>query len=163
MFDEINKFLKKFEKACLGLIFREERVRRFLNISRTKQDMENPRSAWTSWINSIDYHIKFATNTFYLDLDRLASSTKNNTYFRHCRFTHYITLSSFHTPFTPKVTSGALAKLCTTFSVCECKQMSFQLLFESTGISKFLDTKWKIVPCFGSGVGEASFTELSLQ
>ena len=46
-------------------------------------------------------------------------------------------------PFTPKVTSGASTKLCKTGSVCECKQMSFQLLFESTGLSKFLDIKWK--------------------
>ena len=51
------------------------------------------------------------------------------------QYLHYITLSSFHTPFTPKVTGGASATLCTTGSVCERKQMSFQLLFESTGIS----------------------------
>ena len=70
---------------------------------------------------------------------------------------HYITLSSFYTPFTPKVTSGASTKLlCTTGSVCECKQMSFQLHFESTRISKFLETNWKIVPSFRSGVGEVS-------
>ena len=68
---------------------------------------------------------------------------------------NYITLSSFHTPFTPKVTSGASTQLCTTGSVCECKQMGFQLLFESTGISKFLETKQKIVPSFQSGVKEA--------
>ena len=49
---------------------------------------------------------------------------------------HYITLSLFHTPFTPKVTSGASTKLYTTGSICQCKQMSFQLLFESTHIIK---------------------------
>ena len=48
--------------------------------------------------------------------------------------------------------------------VYECKQMSFQLLFEQTGVSsKFLKTKKKFIPSLGSGVGEASFTELSLQ
>ena len=41
--------------------------------------------------------------------------------------------------------------------------MTFQSLLKVQGVSKFLDTKWKIVPSFGSGVGEASFTELSLQ
>ena len=40
---------------------------------------------------------------------------------------HYITLSLFHTPFTPKVTSGASTKLC----MCQCKQMRFKLLFDS--------------------------------
>ena len=46
---------------------------------------------------------------------------------------HYITLHYRH--FTRhlhlNVTSGASTELCTTGSVCECKQMSFQLLFES--------------------------------
>ena len=51
----------------------------------------------------------------------------------------------------------------TTGSVCECKQMSFQWLFESTGISKFPETNRKIIPSFGSGVGEASLAELALQ
>ena len=72
---------------------------------------------------------------------------------------HYITLSLFHTPFTPKVTSGASTKLC----ICQCKQMSFQLPFESTCISKFLESKRKIIPCFWSGMREASLTELALQ
>ena len=40
------------------------------------------------------------------------------------RLIHYITLSSFHTPCTPKAISGASAKL----------QMSFQLPFEKTRI-----------------------------
>ena len=31
---------------------------------------------------------------------------------------------------------------------CQCKQMSFQLPFESTRISKFLETKRKIIPSF---------------
>ena len=75
----------------------------------------------------------------------------------------YITLSSFHTPITPKVTSGASTKLCTTGSVCECEQMSFQLIFERIGIVKFLKTRRKIVPSFGSCVEEASFAKLSLQ
>ena len=48
----------------------------------------------------------------------------------HDETLHYITLSSFHTPFTPKVTSGASTKLRTTGRVCECKEMSFQLLFQ---------------------------------
>ena len=55
---------------------------------------------------------------------------------------HYITLSLFHTPFTPKVTSGASTKLC----ICQCKQMSFQKPFESTCISKFLESRRKIIP-----------------
>ena len=63
---------------------------------------------------------------------------------------HYITLSLFHTPFTPKVTSGASTKLCTTVSICQCKQMSFQLPFGSTRISKFLESKRKIIPSFRS-------------
>ena len=75
----------------------------------------------------------------------------------------YITLSLFHTPFTPKVTSGASTKLCTTVSICQCKQMSFQLPFESTCISKFLESKRKIIPCFRSGIREASLAELALQ
>ena len=52
----------------------------FSNISRTKHDKENPRSSWTSLINSINYHIKAATNIFDLDLDRLAILTTNNTF-----------------------------------------------------------------------------------
>ena len=71
---------------------------------------------------------------------------------------HYITLSLFHTPFTPKVTSGASTKLC----ICQCKQMSFQKPFESTCISKFLESRRKIIPCFRSGIREASLTELAL-
>ena len=39
------------------------------------------------------------------------------------------------------MTSGDLTKLCTTENVCECKQMSFQLLFERTGIGKILETQ----------------------
>ena len=50
------------------------------NISRTKHDKKNPRSSRTSIINSINYHIKVATNVFGLELDRLAISTKNNTF-----------------------------------------------------------------------------------
>ena len=75
-------------------------------------------------------------------------------------FPHYITLSLslFHTPFTPKVTSGASTKLC----ICQCKQMSFQKPFESTCISKFLESRRKIIPCFRSGIREASLTELAL-
>ena len=77
----LSGLFKKLEKACSGLIFREERGSPILsNISRTKHDKENPRSSWTSLINSINYHIKFATNTFDLELDRLAISTKNNTF-----------------------------------------------------------------------------------
>ena len=76
---------------------------------------------------------------------------------------HYITLSLFHTPFTPKVTSGASTKLCTTVSICQCKQMSFQMPFESTRISKFLEGKRKIIPGFRSGIREASLAELALQ
>ena len=72
---------------------------------------------------------------------------------------HYIILSSFHTPFTPKVTSGASTKLC----ICQCKQMSFQLPFESTCISEFLESKRNIIPCFRPGIREASLTELALQ
>ena len=41
--------------------------------------------------------------------------------------------------------------------------MGFQLLFESTGISKFLETERKIVPGFRSGIGETSLAELALQ
>ena len=58
---------------------------------------------------------------------------------------HYITLSSFHTSFTPKVTSGASTKLSMSGIVCECKHMSFQLLFEQTGVGKFLETKRNFV------------------
>ena len=76
---------------------------------------------------------------------------------------HYIILLSFHMPFTPKVISGVSTKLYTTGSVCECKQMGFQLPFEITRISKFLETKRKIVPSFRSGVGEASLAKLALQ
>ena len=43
---------------------------------------------------------------------------------------HYIIV--IHTPFTPKVISGASTKLCMTVSICQCEQMSFQLPFEST-------------------------------
>ena len=70
----------------LGFDFqRREREREslpifFSNISRTKQDKENPRSSWTSLINSINYHIKVATNVFDLDLGRLGILTKNNTF-----------------------------------------------------------------------------------
>ena len=64
---------------------------------------------------------------------------------------HSNTLSLFHTPFTPKVTSGASTKLCATVSLCQWKQMSFQLPFESTRISKFLESKRKIIPSFGPG------------
>ena len=42
---------------------------------------------------------------------------------------HYITISLFHTPFTPKVVSGASTKLCTTVSISQCEQMSVQLPF----------------------------------
>ena len=70
----------------------------------------------------------------------------------------YITLSLFHTPFTPEVTSGASTKLC----ICQCEQMSFQKPFESTCISKFLESRRKIIPCFRSGIREASLTELAL-
>ena len=76
---------------------------------------------------------------------------------------HYITLSLSHTPFTPKVTSGASTKLCTTVSICQCKQMRFHLPFESTRISKFLESKRKNIPGFRSGIREASFAELALQ
>ena len=41
--------------------------------------------------------------------------------------------------------------------------MGFQLLFERTGIIKLLKTRRKMVPSFGSGVGEASLAELELQ
>ena len=34
--------------------------------------------------------------------------------------------------------------------------MSFQLLFESTRISKFLESKGKIIPSFRSGIREAA-------
>ena len=71
---------------------------------------------------------------------------------------HYITLSLFHTP----VTSGASTKLCTTVSICQCKQMSFQLPFESTRIIKLLESKRKIIPSFQSGIREASLAELAL-
>ena len=74
---------------------------------------------------------------------------------------HYITLSSFHTPFTPKVTSGASTELSMSGIVCECKQMSFQLLFEKNKVSvSCWETKRKFIPSLGSGVGEASFAEL---
>ena len=52
------------------------------------------------------------------------------------------------------MTSGASTKLCATVSICQCKQMSFQLPFESTFISKFLESKKKIIPCFWSGIRE---------
>ena len=87
-----------------------------------------------------------------------------NNYGMTLNFTlHYITLSLFHTLFTPKVTSGASTKLCTTVSICQCKQMSFQMPFESTRISKFLEGKRKIIPGFRSGIREASLAELALQ
>ena len=41
--------------------------------------------------------------------------------------------------------------------------MSFQLPFESTCISKFLESKWKIIPSFRSGKREASLAKLVLQ
>ena len=59
--------------------------------------------------------------------------------------------------------SGASTKLCTTVSICQCKQMSFQLPFESIRISKFLESKRKIIPSFRPGLGEASLAELALQ
>ena len=68
------------------------------------------------------------------------------------RALHYMTLSLFHTPFTPEVASGASTKSCTTVSICQYKQMSFQLHFESTCISKFLKS-----------IREASLAELELQ
>jgi len=76
---------------------------------------------------------------------------------------HYIILLSFHTPFTPTVTRCVSTKLCMTSSASECKQMSFQSLLERTSIRDLLETKRKIVPRFGSGVGNVSVTELSLQ
>ena len=79
-------------------------------------------------------------------------------YLYYVNILHYITLSLFHTPFTPKVTSGASTKLC----ICQCKQMSFQKPFESTCISKFLESRRKIIPCFRSGIREASLTEIAL-
>ena len=42
-------------------------------------------------------------------------------------------------------------------------QMSFQMPFESTHISKFLESKRKIIPSFQPGIGEASLAELALQ
>ena len=41
--------------------------------------------------------------------------------------------------------------------------MSIQLLFESTGIGKFLEAKKKIVPSFWSSVEETSLTKLTLK
>ena len=41
--------------------------------------------------------------------------------------------------------------------------MSFQLPFESTCISKFLESKRKIIPCFRSGIREASLAERAPQ
>ena len=41
--------------------------------------------------------------------------------------------------------------------------MSFQLPFESTCIRKFLKSRRKIIPCFRSGIREASLAELALQ
>ena len=41
--------------------------------------------------------------------------------------------------------------------------MSFQLPFESTRISKFLESKRKIIPSFWSSIREASLAELALQ
>ena len=43
--------------------------------------MQNPWSSWTSRNNSVDNHIKVSSNAFDLDLHRLASSNKNNTFF----------------------------------------------------------------------------------
>ena len=40
--------------------------------------------------------------------------------------------------------------------------MSFQLPFESTRISKFLESKREIIPSFRSGIREASLAELAL-
>ena len=54
-------------------------------------------------------------------------------------------------------------KLCTTVSMFQCKQMSFQLSFESTCISKFLESKSKIIPSFRSDIREASLAKLALQ
>ena len=41
--------------------------------------------------------------------------------------------------------------------------MSFQLLFENRCIRKFLKGGSKIIPCFRSGIREASLAELALQ
>ena len=77
-----------------------------LNILRAKQDMENPMSSWTSRNYSIDYHIKVATNVFDHDLDRLASLTKNNQFFRHCTSLY---LSSYITNYTPLYLSNNIS------------------------------------------------------
>ena len=63
---------------------------------------------------------------------------------------HYITLSSFHTPFASKLTSVASTKLCMSGIICKCRQMSFQLLFERTSVGKFLETKRKVIRSFRS-------------
>ena len=41
-------------------------------------------------IGTIYYHIKVVTNAFDHDLNRLASSTRNNTIFRHCGLHNFI-------------------------------------------------------------------------
>ena len=74
---------------------------------------------------------------------------------------HYITLSLFHTPFTPKVTSGASTKLFASVNrwVFSC------LLKVHVSVSSWRakGSKRKIIPCFRSGMREASFAELALQ
>ena len=83
----------------------------------------------------------------------------------HSIILHYITLSSFHTPYTPKVTSGASTKLSMSGIVSECKHMSFQLLFEQTVVGKFLETKRKFIPSLGSFFRRtfASITEARIE
>ena len=60
--------------------FQREESSPFFQYPKTKQDTENPRSSWTSWINSINFFIKVAVNAFDLDLNRLANLTENNTF-----------------------------------------------------------------------------------
>ena len=47
--------------------------------------------------------------------------------------------------------------------VGECKQIEFQLLFQSICIRDFLETEWMIFPCFRSGKESVPIAELALQ
>ena len=90
------------------------------------------------------------------------SSPGQTIHFAQFHYSHVQQHYCHFTPFTPKVLSGASTKLCMSGIICQCKQMSFQLLFERTSVGKFLKTKRKVIPRFRFGI-EASFTEFSLQ
>ena len=121
-------------------------------------------SSYSICFHSVSFYRKHLKHHLLLETHQGYIATNQPTQTHHSY--HYITLHYRYFiwyAISPKVTSGASTKFCTTVSICQCKQMSFQLPFESTRISKFLESKRKIIPSFRSGIREASLAELALQ